>query len=176
MLCNGQKNSTPSASRQKNSDGLKLAKFRKHFWDSLPKPINWTNDFEGLYTDAQEEELNNIIGSFEKETTVQLCIVTIDTMHTTKDQFDKLALHIANTWGVGQKGKNNGVTICISRGYRRIRICNGYGISDILSDSETKKIIDNNFIPGFKEGKYFEGTLDGINALIDILRHKLNPG
>ena len=114
------------------------------------------------------------MSAFEKETTTQISIVTLDTIYTSKEKFDDLALHIANTWGVGQKDKNNGVTICISKGYRKIRICNGYGIEKVLSDEETKEIMDKYFITKFKQKEYFQSTLNGLLALVDTLRQKLN--
>jgi uncharacterized protein len=132
------------------SSNTKLQASRQIFWDSLPKPLSWTNDYEDLFSDTEKQKLDSIISAFEKETTMQICIVTIDTIYTSKEKFDDLALHIANDWGVGQKDKNNGVTICISAGHRRIRICNGYGIEKILSDEETKEIMNSYFISKFK--------------------------
>jgi uncharacterized protein len=51
-----------------------------------------------------------------------------------------------------------------------MRIHNGYGIENVLTDAKTRYIIDNSFIPKFKEGKYFEGTRDGIIAIIQELK------
>lgn len=152
----------------------KLQASRQLFWDSLPKPTGWTNDYEEIFNDNEEQQLDSVISAFEKETSAQICIVTLDTISTSKEKFDALALHIANVWGVGQKDKNNGVTICISKGHRRIRICNGLGIEKILSDKDTKEIIENDFIPKFKEGEYFQGTFNGLVALVNTLRQKLN--
>jgi uncharacterized protein len=171
--CKGQTEQKTIQIQADTSINFKLQTFRQSFWDSLPKPTSWTNDFEGLFSDKEEQQLNSIIAAFEKETTSQICIVTLDTTFTTKEKFNDLALHIANTWGLGQKDKNNGITICISKGHRKIRICNGYGIEKILSDQETKEIMDKHFISKFKEGEYFQGTLKGLFAIIETLRIKL---
>lgn len=80
-----------------------LAMFRQIFWDNLPKPINWTNDYEDLYSDEEQNNLNEIISKFELETTIEIALVTIDTTKTTKDKFEDLSLHIAKTWGFGKK-------------------------------------------------------------------------
>lgn len=168
--CNSQTTGKPL---QLSADE-RLQVVRQKFWDSLPEPTGWTNDYEGLFTASEEQKLDSIIGAFEKETTTQFCIVTLDTIYSSIDKFDDLALHIAKTWGVGQKDKNNGIVICISRGYRRIRICNGYGTAKILSDEETKEITDKYFIPKFKQGEYFQGTFNGLVALVDTLRQKIN--
>jgi uncharacterized protein len=88
----------------------------------------------------------------------------------TRNDFEDFTLRILNTWGVGKKGKNNGVLIGISAGYRMMRIQNGYGIQKILSDDETKQIIDSYFLPSFKEGDMYDGTLKGLMALMEKLK------
>jgi len=134
--------------------------------DTVPKPIGYVNDFEKLFTEAERRLMDSTIGMFERRTTMQIAVVTIDSSMTGKEDFDNFTLRILRVWGVGQAGKNNGIVIGISRAYRRIRIQNGYGIEKVLSNAETKVIIDTAFIPLFKKGQYFEGTLNGLQALI----------
>lgn len=168
--CDSQVKTLPYPSDTPANSSLQA--YRQKFWDSLPEPRGWTNDYENIFIDDEEQKLDSVISVFEKETTTQICIVTIDTVCTSEERFDNLALHIGKTWGVGQKEKDNGIVICISTGYRRIRISNGYGIEKILSDEKTKEIIDKYFIPKFKQGEYFQGTFDGLTALISTLREK----
>lgn len=134
------------------------------------KTLGWTSDYEHIFTEDQIFELDSIIGNFEKETTIEIAIVTIDSSWTTKENFDSLTLTICRNWGVGKKNKNNGILIAISTGLRKIRIQNGYGIEKILSDAETKKIIDDIIVPEFKNGNYFEGTKNGLLALMQKVR------
>ena len=134
------------------------------------KALGWTSDFENIFTKDQINELDLIIGIFEKETTNEIAIVTIDSSSTTKKDFDNLILTILNNWGVGKKGINNGIVIGISTGLRQIRISNGYGIKTKLTDAQTKKIIDDIILPEFKNGKFFEGTKSGLLALMQKIR------
>ena len=167
---------TASCQAQKKEDKTastnKAHTFRQIFWDSLPKPVGYVNDFENLYSDSEEEVLDSLMKNFESRTTIQIAVITIDTTMTTTDSLDALTLRFGNVWGVGQKDKNNGVTIGISQGYRRMRIQNGYGIEKILTDDETKQIIDTVFIPSFREAKYFDGTMNGLIALMKILEQR----
>ena len=142
------------------------------FWDSLPAPVGYTNDMEGLFTDAQVAHLDSIISLFEQQTTAEIAIVTLDSTHTSEAKFDELAMHIFNTWGIGKKDKDNGMLISISRMHGRIRITNGMGIEKMLSDAETESVIDDYFIPYFKAGDYYGGTEKGLLRLIDILKRK----
>jgi uncharacterized protein len=142
---------------------------QKHGKDSLPRAVGFVNDFENILSTKQEKYLDSMIKAFEKKTRVQIAVITIDTSMISRDKFENYVYRIANAWGVGQKNKNNGVTIGLSKGYRFMRIENGYGIQNILTDNETKKIIDSAFIPLFKKGQYFEGIVNGLQAIMKKL-------
>jgi uncharacterized protein len=150
-----------------------IESIRQTFWNRLPKPLNWVNDYEGLYTEEQEAELNKAINKFEAQTTIEIAIVTVDTLKVSKNKFEDLSLHIATTWGVGKPDKNNGILIAISKGYRVMRIQNGNGIKKNITDDETKQVINNYFIPGFKMGNYFKGTSNGLQELIRLIKTKI---
>jgi uncharacterized protein len=160
---------TKSNSLAKNSN----EKTKSNFSKILPNPYNWTNDFEAIFSKDEEAKLNQIIADFEKETTVEITIITIDSLNVSKEKFDELSLQIARTWGIGKKEKSNGILIAISKGHRQIRIQNGDGIVPILSNEETSEIIQNVIIPFFKKENYFEGTQSGLLKIIELLKKRL---
>jgi uncharacterized protein len=142
-------------------------KFKPQIKDAgIPKPIGYVSDFEGIYTPGETIILDSMINDFEEKTTIEIGIITIDTSMVKEKDFDGWVGKVANTWGIGKKNKNNGILVGISKGYRRMRIQNGYGIEKNLSDQETKAIIDNDFIPFFKDAGYFKGTVNGLHALM----------
>lgn len=173
LLAFSMKAQTSDTLKLESKKSVSLEFYRQVFWDNLPKPHNWINDYENLFSKVEETKLNQIIADFENETTIEIAIVTIDTFKVSKEKFEDLSLHIARTWGVGKKETSNGIFIAISKGYRQIRIQNGNGISPILSDEETAQIIQNQFFPYFKKEDYFEGTQAGILKLIELLRKRL---
>ena len=116
-----------------NSPDSTLYYLKRYFNDTLPTPKNYVNDYENLFTSPQEDSLNQLINLFEKQTTVQIAIVSFDTAIVTKQNFDVLTLQLANAWGVGDRDKKNGILIGICAGYKKIRIQNGKGIEKILS-------------------------------------------
>ena len=123
-----------------------------------------------LFTEEEVKALDSLVSAFERTTTVEIDVATVNSLMVKDQDFEDYTLVMLRTWGVGKKDKNNGILIVISPDLRRIRIQNGYGIENILSDNETKYIIDNSFIPKFKETKYFEGTRNGIIAIINKLK------
>ncbi len=142
---------------------------RQDFWTKMPEPEGWVNDFENIYTIDQKQKLDSLITDIELRTSIELVVVTIPVYATVEERFDELTLHIAKTWGVGKKVKNNGVLIGISVGYRRLRIQTGLGIETVLTNEITQNIIDQVFVPAFKGGNYYEGTFDGILEIINVL-------
>jgi uncharacterized protein len=133
-------------------------------------PTGYVNDYIGLFNPAQVATLDSMISQYEKETTNEVAILTIDTSWTPKASFDEFVLRVHNSWGVGKKDKNNGIVIGICPGYRVLRISNGYGIEPKLSDTETKAIIDEQIRPEYAKGNYFEGTRKGLQAIINKVK------
>lgn len=143
----------------------------------IPKPISWVSDYDGIFTDEEEKVLNTLIAGFEKETGYEIAIVTLDTntVANFSDDMFTLTFEIAKAWGVGKSNKDNGVFIGICKGKRKMYIQNGIGTAKVLSDEQTKKFIDSVFVPYFKQGEYYKGTLEGTKAIINFLRDKEIP-
>jgi uncharacterized protein len=131
----------------------------------FPDYIGNVNDFEGLFTQEQIKELNDIITKQEKETTNEIAIVTITSFEPFNTLFD-YSLDLANYWGIGKKN-NNGILIIFGKQIRQIRIQVAYGLEKKLKDKEAKKIIDDIIIPEFKNGDYFTGIKNGLISIID---------
>jgi uncharacterized protein len=142
---------------------------QQHKKDSIPEPLGFVNDFENIFSAKQERYLDSMIGSFEKRTTIQIALITVDTSMVSRADFDDYIVKLANRWGVGQKEKRNGIAVGISKIYRHMRIANGYGIEKIMFYAQTKTIIDTAFLPYFKKGEYFQGTVSGLKAIMKKL-------
>ncbi len=139
--------------------------------DRFPEILGWVSDYDNLYTPSEKHSLDSLLTSFEKQTTIEIALVTLrpDMLKADSTSLKKYSLAMANEWRVGKKDTNNGILIAISNTYRNIRINNGYGIEEVITDEETKEIIDNGFLPDFKKGKMYEGTFNGIKCLMSKL-------
>ncbi len=73
-------------------------------------------------------------------------------------------------WGIGQKGKDNGVLVLVAPSERKIRIEVGYGLEPILPDGLAGSIIRDQFIPAFRKSDYQSGVLDGVRRVAAIVR------
>lgn len=165
-VCSARAQASDSADRER------LELYRHLFWDHLPKPTGWVNDLEHLYTKKELYTLDSVIAVFEKQTTMEIGIVTMDTFCTSVGNFNNLAVHMMNTWGVGKKGINNGLLVSISAEYHIIRMNYGPGLQGMISDDEVQEIIDKYFVPWFKIEDYYAGTLNGLNRIIAVLNSR----
>ncbi len=134
------------------------------------KPVGWMNDFEGIFSKEESEFIDSLCAAFEKETSIEIVLVTIDSTFVTIDNFDNYITRLGNFWKVGKKGKDNGIIIGLCTGISKIRISNGYGIEKRMSDSETKMIIDRFILPSFRQNNYFDGVKKGIAEIMKKLR------
>jgi uncharacterized protein len=124
------------------------------------------SDYGHLFTDDQVKVLDSMLSAYERKTTNEIAVLTFDSSFIHSENFDSLVLAIHNFWQVGKIHKNNGILIGISTAKRLIRINNGYGIEDRLTDEQTKAIIDDIIIPAFKKGDFFDGLKNAIQAII----------
>jgi uncharacterized protein len=62
------------------------------------------------------------------------------------------------SWGIGDKNKNNGVLLLISKNDKKTRIEVGYGLEGTITDSISGREL-NILSQYFKKGHYSEGTL-----------------
>jgi len=126
------------------------------FGQEIPaKPNGYVLDQAGLLQANEAQQLEQKLRGYADSTSTQFAIVLVPTTGNS-DPYD-YAMAIGKTWGVGQKGKNNGVVILVSMDNRKIRIVTGRGIEDVLPDATCKRIINRIIKPYFKRGDYFGG-------------------
>lgn len=128
---------------------------------------SYIDDYANLLSIEQEQLLDQQIKEIKKSTGVQISVVTINTL----DGYDMADFcnRLAREWGIGQKGKNNGVLICLSKAERKWRIEVGYGLEPYLTDIFTHSTGMDVLVPELKRGNYYEG----ISSLISSLNIKI---
>ena len=130
-------------------------------------------DFENLFTVKQKDSLLKITKEFEQKTSAEICLITFDNEIKNYQELKSQSLFLAKYLGIGKKEKSNGILISITKKSRMLRIENGDGITNLMTDLETEKILNEKFIPEFKKGEYYRGTLNGINQIISELSGKI---
>lgn len=146
---------------------LFLSRAPQKNWDFLD-PVGYVNDFALVLDSLSQASLETKLNDFEKQTTNQIVIVTLNSDRLTEENFDKYALDLSNYWKIGTKEKNNGLTIVLSPKLRKIRISTGLGTEKVLTDEICENIVQTVIIPEFKDGNYFEGLDKATDEFIKL--------
>ena len=134
----------------------------------VPKHTGYVNDMAGLISSATELKIENFLRGFEGSDSTQLVVLTVDSLQG--EALEEYSLKVAEGWGIGQKGKDNGALLLIAKQERKIRIEVGYGLEGKLNDLLAGRIIDNDITPLFKAGDYEGGVIAGITGMAEAVR------
>ena len=134
-----------------------------------PNPPRLVNDYADILTDKQERALENKLVAYNDSTSTQICVVTVLSLDgTTSDDF---AQKLGEKWGVGTKN-NNGVVILVkpktADELGDVSIQVGYGMEPYVTDAVNYGIRTKEMIPAFKEGNYYRGIDNAVNAIIGL--------
>ena len=97
-----------------------------------PKPEGYVSDFAHVIDAASKSQLEAYAASVEQATGAQMAFVTIPSLEG--EPIEDVANTIFRAWGVGEKGKDNGIMLLLSIGDHRSRLEVGYGLEPILPD------------------------------------------
>ena len=131
-----------------------------------------TDDAE-LLDAATRQQMTELLAAHERKTGNQVAVLTIASLEGEK--LEEFANRVYNTWGLGQKGKDNGVLLLIAPAERKLRIEVGYGLEGDLTDVEASRIIRNVITPAFKQGDFNRGVGDGLRAIVARLEGQAVP-
>jgi uncharacterized protein len=131
-----------------------------------PSPPRLVNDLAGLLQADEVAALEQKLLSYSDTTSTQIAIVTIKSIGPY--DISAYAYRLAETWGIGQKGKNNGILILTAVAERKVYIATGYGMEAVLPDAIAKRITEYTLKPNYKNGQYYEGLDKATNLIINV--------
>lgn len=141
-----------------------------------PYPPRLVNDFAGMLKPQEINALENKLVAFNDSTSTQIAVVTVEDLkgYAVADYAQRLG----EKWGIGQKGFDNGMIILVkpkTNSQGQISIQQGYGLEGAIPDILCGQIIDNEIVPSFREGKYYEGLDKATDVLMSLARGEF-PG
>ncbi|WP_198168817.1 TPM domain-containing protein [Bordetella flabilis] len=111
--------------------------------------------------------LTDMLAAHERATGQQVVVVTLASLRGVP--IEDFGYQLGRRWGIGQKGKDNGALLIVSRDDRKVRIEVGYGLEGQLTDAISSAIINQIIVPAFSQGNYNKGILDGTAAIVKVL-------
>jgi uncharacterized protein len=137
-----------------------------------PVPPRLVNDYARMLTSEEVNALERKLVAFNDSTSTQIAIVIVPSL----GGYDKsdYAQRLAEKWGIGQKGLNNGVLILVkpktadSEG--EVFIAQGYGLEGAIPDITCGEIVDYEILPAFRSEDYYGGLNSATNTIISLAR------
>jgi len=134
-----------------------------------PKPDRYFNDFAGVVSKSAAQRFNEELARFERETSDQVVVAIFPKMQSDSDIAD-YTQRVAQTWGVGQKERRNGVVLFVFVQDRKMFIQVGYGLEGALPDITAFDITEHRMKPLFRNGDYEGGLATGIESIFKAIR------
>jgi uncharacterized protein len=136
--------------------------------ESVPELKGRVNDYAQMLSPAAEGQLEIMLVDLERTDGTQMAVLTIDSLEGRP--IEEFSIQVAEKWGIGQKQNDNGALLVIAKNDRKLRIEVGYGLEGRLTDLATGRIIRNIIGPQFKTGRFDQGVIDGVTAMIATAR------
>lgn len=135
--------------------------------EKVPNPRerdgSWVEDSGGVLGEGYIALINGVCRSLNAATSAEMAVVTVDDLAglTIEDYAERLF----RRFGIGQKGRDNGLLLLFSRDDRMVRLEVGYGLEGAVPDGLASRILDEHAIPRFREGKYGRGLYEAAAAV-----------
>jgi len=133
-----------------------------------PRSNTLVTDFTNTLSENEKQQLEHKLVAFNDSTSTQIAVVIMKSVgdYDINDYGQKLG----RAWGIGQKGKNNGILVLVALGDRKVSIQTGLGAEGAVPDIITHQIIQNDLKPHFKSNDYYGGLDAGTDDLIKYIK------
>ncbi len=135
---------------------------------SYPQISGYVTDSANMIDPSYEAKITQLIGAIEKETTVQIAVVTVESLEGESKYV--YAVNLFEKAGIGKKDKDNGLLFFVVKDSHDYGFEVGYGLEGTVTDSMTfnigKKIIE----PNFQNGDFGKGIYESMLVIQDLVR------
>jgi len=126
-------------------------------------------DYTGrdLISSEDTRVINEFAQELERQTGAQAVVVLVNFLDG--EEIGIYAHDLFNAWGIGQKGKDNGLLLLCARGEREVFLYPGSGIDNMLTPGICDRVLADYAVPKLSHGDYSGGLRDAFLAACDRL-------
>lgn len=139
----------------------------------VPALHSRVTDLTSTLSASEVENLEHTLAEFEKTKGSQIAVLIIPT--TGMEAIEQYSIKVVEKWQLGRKKVDDGALLLIAKNDRKMRIEVGYGLEGALNDATAKRIIAEIIRPAFKQGDFYQGISDGVNAIISVISGETLP-
>jgi len=129
-----------------------------------PKSNTLVTDFTNTLSPDEKQRLENKLVAFDDSSSTQIAVVIIKSVGDY--DINEYGQGLGRNWGIGQKGKNNGILVLVAMDDHKMTIQTGYGAEGALPDAIAYQIRTRDMNPRFKAGDYYGGLDVGTDDII----------
>lgn len=132
--------------------------------------------FTPLLDQHEAEQLDAKLTAFAQRTSNRIAVIIVDTLCGLEPV--DYAVGIGRAWGIGGAEFNNGIVLLVKpnggKGKRHVFIAPGFGLEGAVPDLACKRIVEEEILPQFKEGRYAKGLDDAVNKLMALAEGEIS--
>lgn len=133
----------------------------------FPAPRGYLSDFAGIVDAASADSITALARELETKTGAEIAVVTLHDLGG--DTIDPVATALFAQWGIGKKGKDEGVLVLLALEERKVKIETGYGVEGILPDGKCGAIIRRVMGPDLSADRFGVGLLAGARSIAGVI-------
>src|SRR5665213_2332368 len=142
-----------------------LAAFSQHL---PPKSGTLVTDYTNTLSAGDKQQLENKLVAFNDSTTTQIAVVIMKSVGDY--DINEYGQKLGRAWGIGTKGKNNGLLLLIALDDHKVTIQTGYGAEGAVTDAATHQIIQDDIVPRFRQNDYYGGINAATDDMIKLMK------
>jgi uncharacterized protein len=132
-----------------------------------PKFQTSVYDYINLLSASQKANLESKLVRYSDSTSTQIVVAIISS--TEGENINYLGANWGEKWGIGDAVKDNGVLVLMAKDDKKIGIQVGKGTEHLLTDFQSKRIIERVITPEFRKGDYYSGLDLGTDYIFKTL-------
>jgi uncharacterized protein len=129
----------------------------------VEQPASHVEDRAGIIEAGAKTTLAGLLQELEQKTGAQFVILTVPS--TEGVPIEQYSLERAERWGLGRRGKDDGLLMVVAVQDRKYRFETGYGLEQVLPDSLLGSIGRGYLVPAFRRGDYSRGVVDTASVI-----------
>jgi uncharacterized protein len=131
----------------------------------------------GMLAPDQRQKLEGVLADYEAKTGSQIAVLLVAS--TEPEAIEQYSIRVADAWKLGRKGVDDGVLLVVAKdnpkALRRLRIEAGRGVQGVLTDAQSKRILEDTIAPHFRQQDWYGGLVAGVGAIATLLNQEKFP-
>lgn len=144
---------------------------------AVPPLTAHVTDTAGMLSAQQRGALDNVLADYEAKTGSQIAVLLVPS--TAPEAIEQYGIRVVDAWKLGRKGVDDGVLLLVARdnppALRRLRIEAGRGVQGVLTDAQSKRVLQDVIAPHFRQNDYYGGLVAGVGAIATLLDRETFP-